>query len=241
LFGTVITLDENGEKTVKFGKQTILISKGPGCLLKNILLAEDDMLLFFSYISLFLSIVKCVGKDKREEEKYHMKKLLKEWGKTIVLAVAITFVFRTYVAEAVVVPSGSMLPTIQLQDRLLVEKFTSPSALKYEDVVVFYPPVPGQEHNRYIKRLIGIGGDTIQIKDHSLYRNGVKIDEPYLSQSMNYNFGPVKVPAGKFFFLGDNRNNSYDSHLWPTPFVDNSKIVGKALVTFFPFSDFKKF
>jgi signal peptidase I len=169
------------------------------------------------------------------------KNLLKEWGTPIVLALAISFVFRTYVAEAVKVPSGSMLPTIQLNDRLFVEKITSPSSLKDGDVVVFYPPVPGQENQRFIKRLIGKSGDTIQIKDHALYRNGVKVDEPYVKQPMNYDYGPVKVPQGKFFFLGDNRNDSYDSHLWPTPFVDQSKIVGKAVVTYFPFSDFKKF
>ncbi|WP_047154973.1 signal peptidase I [Aneurinibacillus tyrosinisolvens] len=169
------------------------------------------------------------------------KNLLKEWGPTIVLTLLLSLVCRTYVAEAVVVPSGSMLPTIQLQDRLLVEKFTGPASLKYGDVVVFYPPIPGQESQRFIKRLIGIGGDTIEIKNHTLYRNGVKVEEPYVKQKMNYDYGPVKIPQGNFFFLGDNRNNSYDSHLWPTPFVDQNKIVGKAVVTFFPFSDFKQF
>ncbi|WCK52970.1 signal peptidase I [Aneurinibacillus sp. Ricciae_BoGa-3] len=171
-----------------------------------------------------------------------MKKFIKEWGSTIIIAVVLSVVCRTYIAEAVVVPTGSMLPTVQLQDRLIVNKMMNPDNLKDGDVVVFYPPLSGIEKNeRYIKRLIGKGGETIEIKDHTLFRNGKKVDEPYLSEPMNYNYGPVTVPKGKFFFLGDNRNESYDSHLWPSPFVDKDKIIGKAEVTYFPFSDMKKF
>ncbi|WP_027417062.1 signal peptidase I [Aneurinibacillus terranovensis] len=170
-----------------------------------------------------------------------MGKVIKEWAFIIVLAVVLNFVFRTYIAEAVTVPTGSMLPTIQLNDYLAVNKMIKPDQLKDGDVVVFYPPLKGHENERFIKRLIGKGGDTIEIKNHALYRNGKKVDEPYISEPMDYEYGPVTVPQGKFFFLGDNRNNSDDSHLWPTPFVDKDKICGKAEYTFFPFSDMKKF
>jgi signal peptidase I len=166
-----------------------------------------------------------------------MKKLIKEWVPVILLAVVLSVTIRTYVGEAVVVPSGSMLPTIHINDRLAVDKLTGPEDLQYGDIVVFYPPVPEKKEERFIKRLIGKGGDTIEIKDGILYRNGQKVDEPYIREPMKYEFGPVTVPEGKFFFLGDNRNESYDSHLWPTPFVDADAIEGKAAFRFYPFTD----
>ncbi|BAU27132.1 signal peptidase I [Aneurinibacillus soli] len=168
-----------------------------------------------------------------------MWKWLKEWVPIIVIALVLSMTIRTYVGEAVVVPSGSMLPTIHINDRLAVEKFINTKDLKPGDIVVFYPPVPDKKDERFIKRLIGIGGDTIEIRDGALYRNGKKVDEPYIREPMTYNFGPVTVPEGKFFFLGDNRNESFDAHLWPTPFVDKSAICGKAVFRFYPFSDMK--
>lgn len=168
-----------------------------------------------------------------------MWKWLKEWVPIIVIALVLSMTIRTYVGEAVVVPSGSMLPTIHINDRLAVEKFSKTEDLKPGDIVVFYPPVPDKKDERFIKRLIGVGGDTIEIKDGALYRNGKKVDEPYIREPMTYTYGPVTVPPGKFFFLGDNRNESFDSHLWPTPFVDKSAICGKAVFRFYPFSDMK--
>ncbi|AMA72283.1 MULTISPECIES: signal peptidase I [Aneurinibacillus] len=166
-----------------------------------------------------------------------MRKLIKEWVPVIVLAIVLSLTIRTYIGEAVVVPSGSMLPTIHINDRLAVDKLIRPEDLQRGDIVVFYPPVPEKEGERFIKRLIGIGGDTIEIKNGALYRNGQKVDEPYIKEPMNYEFGPVTVPPGKFFFLGDNRNESYDSHLWPTPFVDADAIEGTVRFRFYPFTD----
>ncbi len=164
---------------------------------------------------------------------------LKEWIVPIAIALAVSFTFRVYIAEAVEIPSGSMLPTLNIDDRLFIEKITDPSHLKVGDIVVFYPPVKGKE-DRFIKRLIGVGGDKIEIKDGVLYRNDKKVDEPYIKEPMKYEYGPVVVPKGKFFFLGDNRNDSYDSHLWPTPFVDKDAIIGKAIFRFYPFNDMKE-
>ena len=169
-----------------------------------------------------------------------VKKFLKEWVPSLAIAIIIAFLLNTYVAEAVKVPSGSMLPTIQLGDRFIVEKLVHWTDFHFGDIVVFYPPLPDQKDERFIKRLIGLPGDTIQIKDGALYRNGKKVDEPYIEQPMNYSYGPITVPPGKYFFLGDNRNESLDSHLWPTtPFVDRSKIVGKVILRIFPFSSIK--
>ncbi|UUZ97758.1 signal peptidase I [Paenibacillus sp. P25] len=122
-----------------------------------------------------------------------------------------------------------------MNDKVLVEKMVGLTDFKFGDIVVFYPPLPGHENERYIKRLIGLPGDTIEIKDGALYRNGQKVDEPYVKEPMNYTYGPVTVPANQYFFLGDNRNESLDSHMWPTPFVDKSKIVGKAMFRYYPF------
>jgi signal peptidase I len=163
-----------------------------------------------------------------------LKKWAKEWIPSLLIAFVATFTVNTYVAQAFKVPSGSMEPTIQIDDRLIMEKMVSFTDFQFGDIIVFYPPLP--EHEKYVKRLIGLPGDTIEIKGGYLYRNGQKIDEPYLSERMNYSYGPVTVPENKYFFLGDNRNDSYDSHLWPTPFVDKKEMIGKAILRYYPFT-----
>ncbi|MEK5236624.1 signal peptidase I [Paenibacillus sp. FSL L8-0470] len=158
-----------------------------------------------------------------------MKKFLKQWVPSILIGVVLSLFIRTYVAEAMRVPTDSMDPTIEVNDRLVVEKMLWLTTLKHGDIVVFIPPVEGVQ-KKYVKRLMGLPGDTVEIKDGALFRNGEKIDEPYLKETMNYTFGPVTVPADHYFFLGDNRNVSYDAHLWPTPFVAKDKLIGKMLV-----------
>ncbi|MEK5493875.1 signal peptidase I [Paenibacillus sp. FSL R7-0297] len=158
-----------------------------------------------------------------------MKKFLRQWVPSIAIGIILSLFIRTYVAEAMRVPTGSMIPTIEINDRLVVDKMLWNSSLKHGDIVVFYPPVAGDEHKRYVKRLIGLPGDEIEIKDGTLYRNNEAVDEPYLQEAMTYTFGPVTVPADHYFFLGDNRNVSFDAHLWSTPFVDKDKLIGKVL------------
>lgn len=158
-----------------------------------------------------------------------MKKFLKQWVPSIVIGVVLSLFIRTYVAEAMRVPTESMVPTIEVNDRLFVEKMLWLTTLKHGDIVVFTPPVQDELHKRYVKRLIGLPGDTLEIKEGSLIRNGETIDEPYLKEPMTYTFGPVTVPAEHYFFLGDNRNVSFDAHLWPTPFVAKDKLIGKVI------------
>ncbi|GGF71290.1 S26 family signal peptidase [Paenibacillus albidus] len=158
-----------------------------------------------------------------------MYKILKQYVPSILIAVVISLFVRVYVAEAMKVPTGSMIPTIQVNDHLIVEKMLWLTTLEHGDIVVFTPPVAGEEENRYVKRLIGLPGDTVEIKESSLYRNGVKVEEPYLKETMNYAFGPVTVPADHYFFLGDNRNISYDAHLWDEPFVSKDELIGKVI------------
>jgi signal peptidase I len=162
--------------------------------------------------------------------------ICKEWVPSLLIALVISFLCNTYVAQAMKVPTDSMVPTIQINDRLIVEKLKTFTDFKFGDIIVFWPPISGNTE-RYIKRLIGLPGDTIEIKDGALYRNGEKVDEPYLKEKMTYTFAKVTVPAGHYLFLGDNRNISYDSHLWKeTPFVAEKDIIGKAVVRYFPFN-----
>ncbi|NQX43709.1 signal peptidase I [Paenibacillus tritici] len=158
-----------------------------------------------------------------------MRKFLKQWVPSIAIGIILSLFIRTYVAEAMRVPTGSMIPTIEINDRLVVDKMLWNSSLKHGDIVVFHPPVAGEEHTRYVKRLIGLPGDTIEIKEGTLYRNHEEIAEPYLQEAMTYTFGPVTVPADHYFFLGDNRNVSFDGHLWDTPFVGKDQLIGKVL------------
>lgn len=162
--------------------------------------------------------------------------IIKEWVPSILIAILVSFLFNTYVAQAMKVPSDSMAPTIQINDRLIVEKMKGISHFEFGDIVVFWPPIEGNT-DRYVKRLIGLPGDTIEIKEGALFRNGEKVDEPYVKDKMTYTFPKVTVPEGHYLFLGDNRNISYDSHMWKqTPFVAEKDLIGIAVLRCFPFN-----
>ncbi len=156
--------------------------------------------------------------------------------KTIALSAVLAFGIRTFVAEARYIPSGSMLPTLQINDRLIVDKlgyrFREPQR---GDIVVFNPTkeLEGQNfHDAFIKRVIGLPGDKVEVKDKQVLINGNVIKEQYINESPVYQYGPVQVKAGEYLVLGDNRNNSYDSHYWG--FVPREKIIGRAVIRFWP-------
>jgi signal peptidase I len=158
--------------------------------------------------------------------------------KTIVTAAILAFGIRAFVAEARYIPSSSMEPTLQVNDRLIIEKvsyhFQEP---KRGDVVVFNPTKALQEkdfRDAFIKRVIGLPGESIEVKTGKVYVNGQAIKEKYISEDPNYNYGPITVPKRQYLVLGDNRNNSYDSHYWGH--VPKEKIIGKAFVRFWPFN-----
>ncbi|MDF2670641.1 MAG: type signal peptidase-like protein [Paenibacillus sp.] len=167
-----------------------------------------------------------------------LKKLVKEWLTPLAIAIILSILVQTYVAQAVKVPTGSMLPSIQVNDRLIMEKMVDFTTWEHGDIVVFnHDANDGKGTVRYVKRLIGLPGDTIEIRNGVLYRNGEQAAEAYLSVNMNYSFGPIQVPDEQYFFLGDNRNNSYDGHLWPNRFVPESELLGKVIFRFYPLSD----
>ncbi|MCR4430888.1 MAG: signal peptidase I [Tepidanaerobacteraceae bacterium] len=156
-----------------------------------------------------------------------------EWIKAIAFALVLALAIRGYIFEPMMVPTGSMIHTIEIGDRILVNKFIYRfEPLKRGDIVVFkYPDDPSQT---FVKRLIGVGGDVIEIKNGVLYRNNVAVQEPYLKEPMVGNFGPYRVPEGYYFMMGDNRNNSKDSRFWVNKFVPRKLIVGKATYRIWP-------
>ncbi len=187
------------------------------------------------------------------------KSWFREYGESILIAFIIAMVVRTFVIQAFKIPSGSMEPTLLVGDHLLVSKFTYGIRIPYRvfglylpgggttlipisspkrgDVVVFVFP---EDHGKdFIKRVIGLPGETVEIVGKKIFINGKQIRDPwgvYRGQSggligqIQSHFGPVKVPPDAYFMMGDNRNHSYDSRFWG--FVDKRFIEGKALILY---------
>jgi signal peptidase I len=158
--------------------------------------------------------------------------------KTVGLSAILALGIRTFVAEARYIPSESMLPTLEINDRLIVDKlgyrFKEP---RRGDVVVFKPTAKLEELNfkdAFIKRVIGLPGDKVEVKGRVVYVNDRPLEEQYIEEQPNYEYGPVVVPENEYLVLGDNRNNSYDSHYWG--FVPRENIIGQAIVRFWPFN-----
>ena len=171
--------------------------------------------------------------------KESVKREIMEWIIVIEVAVILAVVLNMFLIVNAIVPTASMEPTIMTNDRLfgnrLAYKNEDPSR---GDIVIF--KFPDDETQLFIKRIIGMPGDTVEMRDGSVYINGEKLDEPYLAVIPYGEFGPVTVPDGAYFMMGDNRNNSADSRYWKQPFVYRDKILGKAAFCYFPFSHFGK-
>lgn len=155
---------------------------------------------------------------------------------TIGLSIVLALGVRTFVAEARYIPSGSMLPTLEINDRLVIDKvsyhFKTPSR---GDIVVFHPPAAAGaqfSHEAFIKRVIGLPGEAIEIKNGTVYADGVALTEPYTEAPPDYAWGPKTVPQGSYLMLGDNRNNSDDGHVWG--FLPSDRIIGRATIRFWP-------
>ncbi|MDA8106836.1 MAG: signal peptidase I, partial [Nitrospiraceae bacterium] len=178
------------------------------------------------------------------------KSSIRETIEAVVTAFLIAIVIRTFVIQAFKIPSGSMIPTLLVGDHILVNKFLLGTPVdipftninlfhmpglrnpKRGDVIVFkYPEDPTRD---FIKRVIGIGGDVVMEKDKNIYVNGRRLVEPYVQHVDNEikpgqfdrrdNFGPIVVPKGSVFVMGDNRDQSYDSRYWG--FVNDLEIKG---------------
>ncbi len=163
--------------------------------------------------------------------------------KNLIIWILCAVLLRWQVIEPRWIPSGSMLPTLQIRERLLIEKVSPKlnnifgTIPQRESIVVFKPPKSlidaGYESNQaLIKRVVGIPGDTIRIHNGKLFRNNIHIYEPWIIEEMIYEMDLVTVPANSIWVLGDNRNNSLDSHLWGALPIKN--IVGTAVLTYWP-------
>lgn len=160
---------------------------------------------------------------------------LRETITTILLAFVLALVIRAYVVEARIIPSGSMLPTIEEEDRVLVNKVVYHLRQPERgEIIVFEAPVAmAGTDDDFIKRVIGLPGETVEIKNGKVYINGKPLKEDYIAEPPDYVFGPVKVPEDALFVMGDNRNSSYDSHLW-NAWLRLDKVKGKAFVRYWP-------
>lgn len=184
------------------------------------------------------------------------QKLIKEYSEALLIAIILALIIKAFFIQAFKIPSGSMLETLQIGDHLLVSKivygvkipFTNNFVVTFEDpqhkdIIVFeYPEDPSKD---YIKRIIGVPGDVIEIKNKEVFRNDEKLDEPYVQHTKpgmqkgtnRDNLAPLTVPEGKYFVMGDNRDESYDSRFWG--FVDHGQIKGKAWILYWSWQNFK--
>ena len=153
------------------------------------------------------------------------------WIGVLVTAVVLATIINRLIIFRVKVPTGSMENTIMTGDSVITFRlsylFNDP---KRGDIVVF--PFPDDEEKDYIKRIIGLPGETIEGKDGIVYINGRPLNEDYVLEKLDEDFGPYQVPEGRYFMMGDNRNCSEDSRVWVNKFVEKDKIRGKALFKF---------
>ncbi len=163
--------------------------------------------------------------------------------KNLLIWIAIALIIRWQVLEPRWIPSGSMLPTLQIQDKILVEKVTPKITSKSNlskfrnNIIVFNVPEQlikaGYETDTaLIKRVIGVPGDKVEVKEGNLYLNDVAQDNYIYDKNINYSIGPLIVPEQSFWVMGDNRNNSMDSHIWG--FLPYEKIIGRAILRYWP-------
>jgi signal peptidase I len=163
--------------------------------------------------------------------------------RSLLLWVVLALVLRTWVVEPRWIPSGSMLPTLQLQDRILVEKLRPRlgAPLKPGTVVVFHPPASLVEAGydpraALIKRVVAGPGDTVAVQGGRLLRDGVAIEPDWTPTRMDYSQQINTVPPGQLWVLGDNRNASLDSHVWgPLP---RDEVIGTAIWRYWPLHRF---
>jgi signal peptidase I len=176
------------------------------------------------------------------------KSFWRENFEAILIAVVLALLIRTFVVQAFKIPSGSMLETLQIGDHILVNKFIFGTRIPFTnmkllpvrkpergDIIVFKYPV--DEKRDFIKRVIGIPGDVIEIRNKVVYVNDAELQDGYviyrdenIVPGQRDNFGPVTVPDDSYFMMGDNRDGSFDSRFWG--YVKEEEVLGKALIIY---------
>lgn len=176
-------------------------------------------------------------KEKKKKKSFFREFI--EFLIPVVLAIIIAIVLKQFVLANAIVPTGSMLNTIQLKDRIIASRlaYKDDDPERY-DIALFY--FPDDERQVYVKRVIGLPGETVQIVDGVVYvtkTDGETIqleDEFVTTEEPIGNYGPYTVPENSYFMLGDNRNHSKDSRFWLNPYVSKDKIIGKVLFKYYP-------
>ncbi len=146
----------------------------------------------------------------------------------------VVLIIRPFIVQAFWIPTGSMLPTLQPGDRILVNKFIYHlREPKRGEIIVFKaPPSTGSAGKDFIKRVIGLPGEVVEVRAGKVFINGKPLDEPYIREPPYYEYGPTLIPPDSLFVMGDNRNDSNDSHAWgPLP---RKNVIGKALCIWWP-------
>ena len=178
------------------------------------------------------------------------KSVAREYAEALVVALLLALFIRSFIVQAFKIPSGSMLPTLQIGDHILVNKFLYGLRLPYPfekvvmqwgqphegDVIVFV--YPRDRSKDFIKRVIAVGGDSVEVRHKQVYVNGAKLMVPQATfadddreiPGLRDNFGPVTVPSHQLFVMGDNRDRSHDSRFWG--FVDLDDVKGKAFLIY---------
>lgn len=164
-----------------------------------------------------------------------MLKEIWSWAKTIALALVLAFIINSFIIVNATVPTGSMENTIMPNDRIIALRlsylFDEPQR---GDIVVF--KYPDDEDILYVKRVIGLPGETITIKDGRVYIDDSTepLADEYIKETPYGDFGPYEVPEDHYFMMGDNRNESKDSRYWQNTYVEKSKILGKVYIKYYP-------
>ncbi len=189
--------------------------------------------------------------------KEKVKSQVREWVESIVIAFAIAIVIQTFIVQAFKIPSGSMIPTFKIGDRIFVNKFLYSARVPFVnwklpildikeprrgDIIVFVSPEDPRKD--FVKRLIAFGGEKVEVKDGRILVNGMALEEPGCKSVYYYNAGDygqegkiIVVPANSYFVLGDNSSNSRDSRYWG--FVPRKNLVGKAMLIYWPLNRMK--
>ena len=180
------------------------------------------------------------------------KSALREWIDAIVIAAVLAIFLRTFFFQIYKIPTTSMVPALVPGDKIFVSKLTYGPKIPFTslripgfskpkrfDVIVFIPPIASERNKAYVKRLIGLPGDLIELKDGNIYINGKIVVDPKIAGTYYYNQGAygvegkgIIVPDDKYFFLGDNSISSKDGREWG--FADEKDVIGKAILIWWP-------
>ena len=199
-------------------------------------------------------------RDKNEAAPEYRKSTIREYFESICIAVILALFVRTFVVQAYKIPTGSMENNLLIGDHLLVNKFVfAPTRTGFEDAVLPIDPIrrgdilvfkyPEDPNRDFVKRTIGLPGETVELRNKAVYINGKPLEESYVrflfgaepdaggiaDFDVRRNYGPVTVPADHYFMMGDNRDNSQDSRYWG--FMPRSYVKGKALFVYFSFGE----